>query len=232
MLGTLLLVAEQLLGDPTILLGARAPRAGAGDRLGADVAPADGQQRLRARPGHLEVPEVEEVHVRARVDRAQAAVDRERLDRHRGRPALRGHDLEGVTGVDVLDDARHHALELRSGHVRLEARHLPRRCSVCSAARDRTGQHAAHLGDRARGRLVRALDVGLGVEIGVCEDRDHVLEMVEHDQRVGQHQRHVGQPDRIGPGISERLHRAHEVVAEEAHRAAREGRRVRPSAPG
>ena len=102
-LGALLLVGEQLLRDPAILLGARAARAGARDRLGADVAPAHRQQRLGARAGDLEVAEVQEVHVGARVDRPQAAVDRERLDRHRGRPALGGHDLEGVAGVDVLD---------------------------------------------------------------------------------------------------------------------------------
>ena len=223
-LGALLLVGQQLARDPPVLLGGGAARAGSGDRLGADVAPGDGQQRLGARARHLEVAEVEEVHVGAGVDRAQAAVDREGLDGHGGRPALGGHDLEGVSGVDVLDDALHHAFELRPRHVRLERGHLPRR--LPRSARGTGPASRSHLGDRARGRRVGALDVGLGVEIGVGEDRDRVLEVVEDDQRVGEHQRHVGQPERIGLGVAERLHGAHEVIAEEAHRAAGERRRV------
>ena len=59
-------------------------------------------ERLGRRAGDLEVLEVEEVHVRARVDRAQAAVDRERLDRRVGAPALARHHLVGVAGADVL----------------------------------------------------------------------------------------------------------------------------------
>ena len=55
------------------------------------------------------------------VDRAQAAVDRERLDRAGRAEALRGDDLEGVAGVDVLDDPRDVGLELLAGHVRLHA---------------------------------------------------------------------------------------------------------------
>ena len=43
----------------------------------------DRQQRLGRGADDLEVLEVEEVHVRRRVDRAQPAVDRERLDRRR-----------------------------------------------------------------------------------------------------------------------------------------------------
>ena len=73
---------------------------------------------------------------------------------------------------------------------------------------------------------VGPLDVGLGVEIGVREDRDRVLEVVEDDEHVGEHQRHVGQPQRVGTGLAERLDRAHQVVAEEPDRAAGERRRV------
>ena len=94
------------------------------------VAAGDRDQRLGARSGDLEVAEVEEVHVRARVDRAQTAVDRERVDLDRRRPALRGHDLEGVAGVDVLDDPRDDRLEALPRHVRLEIGVRPRRCAA------------------------------------------------------------------------------------------------------
>ena len=53
-----------------------------------------------------------------------------------------------------------------------------------------------------------------------------MLEVVEDDEHVGEHQRHVGQPERVGVGLAERLDGAHEVVAEEADRAAGERRQV------
>jgi hypothetical protein len=87
-LGALLLVSQQLLGDAAVLVDVGAARARAGDRARRHVAPADRQQRLGACAGDLEVAEVEEVHVGAGIDRPQAAVDRERLHRRRRGPTL------------------------------------------------------------------------------------------------------------------------------------------------
>ena len=225
-LGALLGVGEQLLGDPAVLLGAGAARAGAGDRPGRHAAAGDGDQRLGAGAGDLEVAEVEEVHVRARVDRPQPAVDRERLDRHRRRPALRGDHLVGVAGVDVLDDPRDHRLELLARHVRLKRRQRRGPApggragrGTGPASRQRT---SAIVSSAAR---VGRLEVVVGVDVG--EHRDRVLEVVEHDQRVGQHQRQVGHADRVGVRLAERLDGAHEVVGEHADRAAGERRQVR-----
>ena len=53
-----------------------------------------------------------------------------------------------------------------------------------------------------------------------------MLEVVEDHEHVGEHQRHVRQPDGVGVGVAQRLDRAHEVVAEEADRAAGERRRL------
>ena len=53
-----------------------------------------------------------------------------------------------------------------------------------------------------------------------------MLEVVEDHEHVGEHERHVRQPDGVGVGVAERLDGAHEVVAEEADGAAREGRGV------
>ena len=60
-----------------------------------------------------------------------------------------------------------------------------------------------------------------------------MLEVVEDDQHVGEHQRHVGQAERRR-GWARRacLDRAHEVVAEVADRAAGERRQRRATAPG
>ncbi len=207
-LGALLLVGQQLGGD-ALVGGQVAPaRARAGDRPRRHVRPGHRQQRLGRGAGHLEVAEVQEVHVRRRVDGPQPAVDRERLLVDRRAPALRGHRLEDVAGVAVLDDPRHVGLELLAWHVRLPLR-LRTRARRPARRRHRPGQALAHLVDHAR---VAAHG----------HDGDRVLEVVEGDQRVGQHQRHVGQADGIGVGVAQRLDRAHEVVAEVADRAAGE----------
>ena len=53
-----------------------------------------------------------------------------------------------------------------------------------------------------------------------------MAQVVEDEQQVGDHQRHVGQAERVGVGLAERLDRAHQVVAEEADRAAGERRQA------
>ena len=86
------------------------------------------------------------------------------------------------------------------------------------ASRSRTSRIAS------RARSWRRLVL---VDVGVGEDRDRVLEVVEGDDHVGEHQRHVGQPERVGVGSGSALDGAHAVVAEEADRAARERGRLR-----
>ncbi len=51
-----------------------------------------------------------------------------------------------------------------------------------------------------------------------------MLEVVEDDERVAQHQGHVGQAERVGVRRAERLDRADEVIAEEADGPAGERR--------
>ena len=168
--------------------------------------------------GDLEVAEVEEVHVRARVDRAQAAVDRERLDRHLRRPAL-------ATGRP--------GRRRRRGCTRRSARPSPRTaraacCSqlgACAVARGalarrgcgtRPGEPRGARRRSPRPRSRRSARASLVVvRVDVREDRDSCAEVVERDEHVGQHQRQVGQADRVGVRLAERLDRAHEVVAEQ-----------------
>ena len=227
-LGALLLVGEQLLGDPLVVLERRAARARAGDRPRRDVAAGDGQHRLGRGAGDLEVEEVQEVHVRARVDDPQPAVDRERVDVEVGRPALGGHDLKRVAGVDVLDDPRDVGLELLARHVRLKRG--PRPGGRRRMARHGPGEQLADGLDRRHGAGVGGLEVAAVVVVGVDVDEhaDRVAQVVEDHEHVGEHQRHVRQPDRVGVRLAQRLDRAHEVVAEVADGAAGERRHVRP----
>ena len=53
-----------------------------------------------------------------------------------------------------------------------------------------------------------------------------MLEVVEDDEHVGEHQRHVRQPEHVRVRVAERLDGADEVVAEVADRAAGERREV------
>ncbi len=53
-----------------------------------------------------------------------------------------------------------------------------------------------------------------------------MAQVVEDEQDVGDHQRHVGQAERIGVGLAQRLDRADQVVAEEADGAAGERRQA------
>ena len=156
--------------------------------------PRDGHERLRRRADDLEVLEVEEVHVRRGVDRAQAAVDRERVDGHLRGPALGGDHLEGVARVDVLDDPRHHRLVGLARHVRLEARLGAGGTVRRRRPRQRAGEPLAHLVDDAERALVARLHALL-LHVGVGEDGDRVLEVVEGHERVREHQRQVGQAD-------------------------------------
>ena len=193
----------------------------------------DRQQRLGRGADDLEVLEVEEVHVRRRVDRAQAAVDRERLDASsaptsaatgttwKASPAWTYSTIRATIASNCL--ARHVGLERR----RLAAR--PRAAAAAAGRRSRSRDLARSSPTRAR---VGGVDARLVVDVGVGEDRDRVLEVVEGDEHVGEHQRHVGQAERVGVRLAERLDGAHEVVAEEADRAAGERRQARRAAPG
>ena len=226
-LGALLLVGQQLRGDRDVLLGVGAARARAGDRARRDAAAGDGQQRLGAGAGDLEVAEVEEVHVRRRVDGAQPAVDRERVDRRPGAdqrcegttwkasPAWMYSTIRATIASNCL--ARHVRLERRHG-----ARRVQRRRAAAPARRAARATSAIVATASRVGASTSALVLGVDVR----EDRDRVLEVVEDDEHVGEHQRHVGQAELVGVRLAERLDGAHEVVAEEADRAAGERRQV------
>ena len=127
--------------------------------------------------------------------------------------------------MDVLDDPRDRGFELLALHVRGELGRLGDASGAAGAgtAPRRRSRISAIV---ARGALVGGVDAALVVGEGAGEDRQLVAQVVEDEHRVGDHQRHVGQAERVGVGLAERLDRAHQVVAEEADGAAGEGRQV------
>ena len=90
------------------------------------------------------------------------------------------------------------------------------------------GQLGAHVGDAFHGACVGAVDV-TPVDEGVGDDRDGVLEVVEDEHRVGQQERHLGEAEVVRRRVRQRLQAPHEVVAEVADEAARNGGRAAAS---
>ncbi len=95
-----------------------------------------------------------------------------------------------------------------------------------SGTRHGAAQQPAHLGDRLGGAGVGGVDPAVLLGEGAGEDRQLVAQVVEDEHHVGDHQRHVRQAEWVGVGLAQRLDRADQVVAEEADRAAGEGRQV------
>ena len=110
-LGALLLVALQLVGEAQILLLGAAARPRAGDRMGLDVLPFDAHQHLGRRADDGEAAHADEIHVGRRIDVAQRAVDRERLGLDVRLEPLRQHRLVDVAGGDALLDRADAGLE-------------------------------------------------------------------------------------------------------------------------
>ena len=162
-----------------------------------------------------------------RVHHAQAAVDVERVERRIGaEKRWRGHDLEGVAGADVLArplDRR----PRRPRAVRLLVTGPSTGSSVgLGRPRHRARQAGAQLGDGRDGAPVG----GLGVVVARAgrAPRSSATRRRWSNTTTGPVMRAIrsGMPRSSGGSVRQALDRAHQVVAEEAHRAAPEGERL------
>src|SRR5680860_1817153 len=107
MLGALLGVGEQLLGERFVFVRRGTARPRAGDGPDGDLALAYAHQNLGARTHHGEVTEVQEIQKRRGVHPPQRAVERERGELERRLEALAEHHLKDIACRDVLLGARH-----------------------------------------------------------------------------------------------------------------------------
>jgi hypothetical protein len=235
-LGALLRVALELLGEQLILAGIRAARPGAGDRVRRQTIPLGLQKQLGRGADDLEAGGPDEEQVRTRVDASQRTIERDAIERgarrgigrQRERLASGEHDLDRFAGRDrVLGD-------LDGVDVRVAAQ--ARLDRVGERGRAAAGSAPGQLGgagsrrpfegfeDRRLGDPVATLEVGgLGMQRG--DGAEGVGEMVEdqhevsldegghrHADGVSLRERHRGFEDRDG------------VVAEGADRSASEAR--------
>ena len=163
-LGLLLRVALELLGEELVLVRGRAARPRPGDRVGRQPVALDLEEQLGARPDDLERGRPDEEQVRARVHPSKRAVQADAVDRPAVGPdrqlerlAPGEHDLDRLAGGDrVLGD-----LDRPDVGVAAEARLDPRvgdragRPGVGDVRREPRGRAPATSSD-ALGRAVRS----------------------------------------------------------------------------
>ncbi len=218
-LGTFLGIGQQGHLKRLVFLRGAAARPRAGDRPDGDGALAHPDQDLRARSRYGETAEIEEVEKGRRIDPAERTVERKGRQLERRLEALRQHDLEDVAGGDVLLGRMDHALVFcRRGVRRWPHRERPR-----FQARRSMGERRIECVDDGGEALARARIGHVGGDTRVRphrrDDRDGVLDRVEHHHDGGAHQHRVGNADRIGIGRRQFLHQPHHVVAEIAENA-------------
>jgi hypothetical protein len=217
-LGALLLVGQQLGGDRLVVLPARA-----GARDGPRARPAAGhrQQRLRRGADDLEVLEVQEVHVRRRVA-PPAARGRSRTARRRRAPTSAGSGRPGRRRPRGCSPRCWRPSPRTSSRGTLDSkcgsgRGGPPACGGSGPAERSPTSSISPCAERGRLRAARVVEVGVG------QDRHRVLQVVEGDEDVREHERHVRESDDVGIRLAQRLDGPHAVEAEEAHRAAVNG---------
>ena len=152
------------------------------------------------------------------------AVDGEGLDRRLRGEALGRDDLEGVAGVDVLDDPRDRPLELLPAHVGLEGDVGGLRGSL--RRRHRLAEPFAQASPIASTARAYASSIPPSSTNALAIRVTSWRWWSNATSSVGDHQRHVGQADRIGIRLASWLDRADQVVAEEPDRPAGERRQL------
>jgi hypothetical protein len=184
--GPLLLVALQLFGQPDVFLGGAAARPRSGNRVRFDARAFDPHQHLGRRAHHRNAAHADEIHVRRGVDVPQRPIDGERIGGHLGFEPLRQHHLIHVARRDVFLPLADLFLELLARVVRphVERRRLvgPRR------HREIAFELAFEELDLGAGELVQRLEVVVGPDARVGDDQDPVLDVIESEHRVEQHE--------------------------------------------
>ena len=224
-LGTLLLVGEQGAGERAVLLLGPAPRPRAGDRPDGHLPSLHPHQHLGGAAHQRNILECEVKQVRRRIERPQIAVQEQGIHRDHRLLAARQHGLERVARPDILEDPRHVPLE-RLPRVGRRGRDSRRgvgqreRCEVVPGA-----QAADDLVEPRLRRFVQpesAAGRGAARHLHGRHDDRPAEQIVDDDQRIGDHHHGVGEVERVRRGVGQALDGPHQVVAEVAHGAARE----------
>ena len=219
-LGPLLLVFQELLGQRGVFGGRLAARAGAGDGAGGHLAPASPEQALGAGRNQRYLAQVEVAHVGAGVDAAQRPVEGEGVNPQLGREAHRGHHLKDVAGADVLLALFDH------GRVLLWAQVGRKLGGAAAALAGHARQRAAQLALGLVQQLARPRRGRRAVAQGGGHQLQDLAEVVEDRHQLRFDEEQVGRADLVGVGVGQFFVVAHQVIGHVTHRSAPEGRQV------
>ena len=207
-------------------VGATPPRSR--DRAQRDFAALHAHHRFGRRADQRHIAEPQVKHVRRRIDRAQAAIEVERMHRQRRLEALRRHHLDNVAGDDVLlgrVNHRHVALAgLVGGDIQI-AFAVGRRSGSRHGATAASRRRAIDLIDFRLRALVGDVGRGEFLDRHVGDNLERLAHVVEHQHGVGEHHVEVGDAEIVVHGVgNSRLETAHDIVGEKADRAAEKAR--------
>ncbi len=194
-LGAFLRVGQQFGFQCLVQFGRGAARAGAGDRAHSDHAIAQARQNFWRRTNHLGTADIEKIHVRRRIQCTQRAIHIHRARAERHAQALRWHYLEDIAGTHVFLRLAHHGVIFLAGKRGMEVRFVDRignlRLRVTGAALT-----------QAMRQLVQApigAHIGLRLpRVGMHDQVQTALEIVEHRQLFGEHQQDVRRAEFVG----------------------------------
>ena len=113
MLGPLLRICEKLFSERLVFLIRHTPLAGAGNRPQVDPVSLKPDHHLGRCAGDGRTPAAEEIHVGRRVDHPKRAVNLIGLNGYRSMEPLGRHDLEDISGPDILLGLAHGIFILR-----------------------------------------------------------------------------------------------------------------------
>ncbi len=248
-LGALLRIGLELLGEELVFPCVGAARAGSGDRVRRHPLALDLQEQLGAGADDLERRRPDEEEVRAGVDLPQRAVEADAVERAPvGARRERQRLAPGQDDLDRLPRRDRVLRALHGGLVGLAPQRGLRQPALAVGSGSGTGsggwggrrgwpgRRPGDLGGARAGRLLERLEerplgdpVALlearrvGVERG--DRRQRVGEVVEDEDEVGLDEARQGHPDRVGRGERDRrLEDRDGVVGERADGAAGEAR--------
>ena len=239
-LGALLGVALELVGDALIVGVVDAARSRARDGVRRHPVAVDLQEQLRAGADDLVVRGTHEEEVRAGIDPAKRAIEADAIEtptvgaaRQGQRLAAREHDLDGLAGRDGVlgsDDGRLVRLTTEAGLDRAFELDGHRRTGTGAGARGRgqlrdrgSGGPLEGLEDGSLGDPVATLEVGRGgLERG--DGAQRVGQVVEDEDEVGFKEGCRRDADVVDVGQGHRLELADGVVRQGADGAAGEAR--------
>ena len=161
---------------------------------GGDLAVHHAAEDLRARADQRAAGAFQIKHERRRVDDPQRPVDVDRIRLALHAKPLGGDELEDIAGLDVLLSLEHRRFELFAREITGEfQRQLLRRVDLPQLAHRGLAEPPHQFINAPAGVFVGDLDIGMPVQIGVGDDLDRLVDVIENDNLGVKPEQQIGQ---------------------------------------